>query len=78
MYNIKLPSPLSSFDASSDGVHFGIGMVDGSFLLRSKKFTREYWEDGSLIEDDEERLLKELSKENLSKTSKDYKYFHWG
>jgi WD40 repeat protein len=38
-YNIKIPSPLSSLDFSSDGKHFAIGMVDGSLVIRSKKFT---------------------------------------
>lgn len=32
-YNIKIPSPLSALDFSSDGKHFAIGMIDGSFLI---------------------------------------------
>lgn len=52
VYNIKLPSALSSFDASSDGNHFAIGMSDGSFLLWSKKFTREYAEEELMDEED--------------------------
>jgi len=67
-----LPSPLSSFDASSDGNHFAVGMSDGSFLLRSKKFTWEYHEDGTEILDEEERMFQAFSKDKRSKTSKDY------
>jgi WD40 repeat protein len=51
MYNIKLPSELASFDISSDGKHYSIGMADGTFLVRSKKFTKEYTETGEEIVD---------------------------
>lgn len=60
-YNVKLPSPLSSLDFSSDGKHFAIGMIDGSLIIRSKKFTREYTEDGEEIEDPEERIAHALA-----------------
>jgi len=78
MYNIKLPSPLSAFSASVDGNHYAVGMSDGTFLLRTKKFTREYKEDGTEIIDEEERLVQAMAKDHLTKTSKDYKYFYRG
>jgi len=35
-YKIKVPSEIFAFDFSSDGNHYGIGLNDGSLIIKSK------------------------------------------
>lgn len=35
-YKIKVPSEIFSLDISNDGNHFGLGLNDGSLVIKSK------------------------------------------
>ena len=72
---MKLPHSLASFAASSDGQHYALGLVQGSLLVRSKKFTTELGEDKMDV-DAEDMLGAGIGKEHLSRQAKDYRYFN--
>lgn len=76
MYTVKLPSEILSFDISSNGENYAIGLLNGTLLVRSKKFTKEEDEQEEL--DAEELIHKILAKDTLVQTSKSYKYFYRG
>ena len=40
-YKIKVPSEIMSFDISSDGNHFALGLNDGSLIIKSKMIEKE-------------------------------------
>lgn len=75
MYTVKLPSEVLSFDISSDGENYALGLLNGTLLVRSKKFTKEDEEEDL---DPEEVLNKIISKDELVQTSKGYKHFYRG
>jgi WD40 repeat protein len=68
MYTVKLPSEILSFDISSDGENYALGLLNGTLLVRSKKFTKEDDEEEEL--EPEEMMNKFLSKDQLVSTSK--------
>ncbi|CAI2366443.1 unnamed protein product [Moneuplotes crassus] len=77
MYTVKLPSEVLSFDISSDGQNYALGLVNGTLLIRSKKFTPD--EDEEDLDIDPEAMMdKFLSKDHLVQTSKGYKHFYRG
>lgn len=75
-YTMKLPSEVLSFDISSDGQNYALGLLNGTLLVRSKKFTQD--EDEDLNLDPEQLMNKFLSQDQLISTSKGYKYFYRG
>jgi len=77
-YNIKLPSMLVAFDYSANAQHYAMGLADGTILVRSKKFTKEYAEDGTEVVDAETRMAMTIGQGRQEKTSKDYRYFFRG
>lgn len=76
MYTMKLPSEILSMDISSDGQNYALGLVNGTLLVRSKKFEEEEGDDQLLTP--EELMNKYLAKDQITKRSKDYKYFYRG
>ena len=76
VYTVKLPSEILSFDISSNGENYAIGLLNGTLLVRSRKFTKEDEEQEDL--NPEEMINKVLSKDHLAQTSKGYKYFYRG
>lgn len=76
MYTIKLPSEILSMDISSDGNHYALGLVNGTLLVRSRKFDNEL-EDDELLEP-ETLMNKYLAADQMQKRSKDTRYFYRG
>jgi len=78
MYTIKLPSEILSFDMSSDGQNYALGLINGTLLVRSKKFTKEDEEDEDADIEADKVMDKILARDQLESTSKGYKYFYRG
>lgn len=78
MYTIKLPSEILSFDISSDGQNYALGLINGTLLVRSKKFTKEDDEDEDADIEADKVMDKILARDQLESTSKGYKYFYRG
>ena len=76
MYTIKLPSEILSMDISSDGQHYALGLINGTLLVRSRKFESDLDEDEIL--EPEDLMNKYLSRDQMRKTSKDTRYFYRG
>lgn len=74
---MKLPSEILSMGMSSDGQNYALGLLNGTLLVRSKKFTDEDDEDDMNMEP-EQVMSKFLSRDQLVSTSKGYKYFYRG
>lgn len=53
VYKIKIPSEVFAFDVSADGNHFGLGLNDGSLIIKSKKLEEEV----DLFKAEEEKLF---------------------
>jgi WD40 repeat protein len=53
-YKIKVPSEIFAFDISGDNSHFGVGLNDGSLIIKSKQL------DEIVEENEEEKLFKSL------------------
>jgi len=74
VYKIKVPSEIFAFDVSKDGNHFGMGLNNGSLLLKSKHLLEEVDE-----KDEEQKFFAQFTGQgDQPKTSKDYKYFYRG
>lgn len=78
MYTIKLPSEILSFDISSDGQNYALGLINGTLLVRSKKFTKEDDEEEDADIEADKVMDKILARDQLESTSKGYKYFYRG
>lgn len=76
VYTVKLPSEILSFDISSNGENYALGLLNGTLLVRSKKFTVEEGEEQDL--DPEQMMHKLISSDQLVSTSKGYKHFYRG
>lgn len=72
-YKIKLPQAIMEFAISSDGQHFIIGLIDGSFLIKSKHL-EEFQEE----QDDETKMMLDAFKFEYKSKAKGYKYFYRG
>ena len=71
-YKIKVPSEIMALDFSSDGNHFGMGLADGSIVVKSKML--------DALEEkrtQEQRMFDQFEPKMIS-TSKNYKYFFRG
>lgn len=72
-YKIKLPQAVMEFAISADGQHFIIGLIDGSFLIKSKHL-EEFQEE----QDDETKMIMSAFKFEYKSKAKGYKYFFRG
>jgi U3 small nucleolar RNA-associated protein 15 len=75
-YTMKLPSEILSFDISSDGQNYALGLLNGTLLVRSKKFTQDG--DEELDMEPDQLMNNFLSRDQLVSTAKGYKYFYRG
>uniref|UniRef100_A0A7S3IDX3 U3 small nucleolar RNA-associated protein 15 C-terminal domain-containing protein n=1 Tax=Strombidium inclinatum TaxID=197538 RepID=A0A7S3IDX3_9SPIT len=75
-YKIKMPNSVFSMAISRDGKHYAAGLIDGSFIVKSKKL--EEMKEGEDADDEMKMIMKAFQPKEFQSTSKNYKYFYRG